>query len=69
MMPASNSVEGNVSAQADLDDVDEEELSPYPMFEGTFSELCVAYQNDNGDEGDDVGDEGVDDSDNNEDIC
>jgi hypothetical protein len=69
MMPASNSVEGSVSAQADTDDADEEELSPYPMFEGTLNELCEAIQNDNGDEGDDVGDEGVDDIDNNEDIC
>jgi hypothetical protein len=68
MMPTSNSVEGSVSAQADPDEVDEEELSPYPMFEGTFSELCVAIQNDNGDEDDDVGDEGVDDNDSNEDF-
>jgi hypothetical protein len=50
---------------ADPDDADEEELSPYPMFEGTFSELCEAIQNGNGDEGDDVGDEDID---NNEDI-
>jgi hypothetical protein len=33
------------------------------MFEGTFSELCVAIQNDNGD---DEGDDGID---NNADIC
>jgi hypothetical protein len=68
MIPASNSVEGSVSAQADTDDADEDELSPYPMFEGTFSELCEAIQNGNGDEGDDVGDEGDEDIDNNEDI-
>jgi hypothetical protein len=54
-----------MSAQADSDDADEEELSPYPMFEGILSELCEAIQNDNGDEGD----EGDDDIDNNEDIC
>jgi hypothetical protein len=61
MIPASNSVEGSVSAQADTDDADEEELSPYPMFEGTFSELCEVIQNDNGDEG---GDETYADCDN-----
>ena len=53
MIPASNSVEGSVSAQADTDDADEEELSPYPMFEGTLNELCEAIQNDNGEEGGD----------------
>ena len=68
-MTANSSVYDSMPAQADLDDADEEELSPYPMFEGTFSELCEAIQNDNGEEGGDVGDEGVDDIDNNEDIC
>jgi hypothetical protein len=62
-------VEISMSAPADSDDADEEELSPYPMFEGTFSELCEAIQNDNGDEGDDVGDEGDDENDSNEAIC
>jgi hypothetical protein len=53
MMPASNIVEGSVSTQADTDDADEEELSPYPMFEGTLHELCEAIQNYNGEEGGD----------------
>ena len=68
-MTANSSEEISMSAQAAPDDADEEELSSHPMFEGTFSELCEAIQNDNGDEGDDVGDKGVDDIDNNEDIC
>jgi hypothetical protein len=47
MMTANNSsVEGSMYADA-------EKLSPYPMSEGTFSALCVAIQNDNGEEGDD----------------
>jgi hypothetical protein len=50
----------------DPDDTEKEELSSYPMSEGTFSELCVAIKNDNGD---DVGDEGDDDIDYNEDFC
>jgi hypothetical protein len=67
MISASNSVEGSVSAQADPDDADEEELSPCPMFEGTLNELCEAIQNDNGEEG---GDETYADCDNsNEAIC
>jgi hypothetical protein len=53
MIPASNSVEGSVSTQADPDDADEEELSPYPMFDGTLNALCEAIQNDNGEEGGD----------------
>jgi hypothetical protein len=61
MIPASNSVERSVSAQADPDDADEEELSPYPMFEGTLNELCEAIQNYNGEEG---GDETYADCDN-----
>jgi hypothetical protein len=49
MMTANSSEEIGMSAQADPDDADEEESSPYPMFEGTFSEFCVEIQNDNGD--------------------
>jgi hypothetical protein len=37
MITANSSVDDSMPAQADLDDADEEELSPYPMFEGTFS--------------------------------
>jgi hypothetical protein len=35
-MTANSSVDDSMPAQADLDDADEEELSPYPMFEGTL---------------------------------
>jgi hypothetical protein len=68
MIPASNSVEGSVSAQADTDDADEDELSSYPMFEGTLNELCEAIQNYNGEEG---GDETYSDCDNSDEegIC
>jgi hypothetical protein len=68
MMGANSSEEISMSAQADPDDADEEESSPYPMFEGTFSELCVAIQNYNGEEG---GDETYSDCDNSDEegIC
>jgi hypothetical protein len=49
VMTANSSEEISMSAQADPDDADEEESSPYPMVEGTFSEFCVEIQNDNGD--------------------
>jgi hypothetical protein len=42
-----------VSAQADPDAADEEELSPYRMFEEILNELCETIQNDNGEEGGD----------------
>jgi ribosomal protein L9 len=69
MIASNSSVEGGMSAHADPDDADEEEISPYPMFEGTFSELCEVIQNDNGEEGDDVDEEGDNNIDNNKDIC
>jgi hypothetical protein len=53
MMGANSDEEISMSVQADPDDADEDELSPYPMVKGTFSELCEAIQNDNGEEGGD----------------